>query len=257
MDRSTSDDSYRPDGSPSAQSTDDSRRRDDAGSRATPRERRHPPRSPLIPASPGDVDAESAPESLNAASATPVDAQTVWSMKANGLSLKHQSDTLIANIRGRHDRSLAAVKPPRVELARILPLTAPAPALDLAPVTRAIGATGRIRATLASQSLGALLGWSPGPLSIELHGPWVVLRADASSRVPCRNDGRCAYLDDQRLRVTEAVCVNLGLRFGDEVSLLALRDEGALALTNPSRLLLGAPLALATTAIPTRQLVGR
>jgi len=256
LDRSASDDSYRPDAPPSTQSTDDSPRREDAGSRATPDERRHPPLSPQIPISLGDVDAESAPESLNAASAVPGETRTVRSMTTNGLSLKHQSDTLVANIRGRHDRSLATVKPPRVELARILPLTAPAPALDLAPVTRAIGATGRIRATLAGQPLGALLGWAPGPLSIELHGPWVVLRADASSRVPRRNDGRCAYLDDQRLRVTEAVCVNLGLRFGDEVSLLALRDEGALALTNPSRLLLGAPLALATTARSTRELVG-
>ncbi len=257
MDRSVSGDSYRPDAPPSAQSSDDSPPRDAAGSRPTPRERRHPPRSPQIPVSLSDVDAESAPESLNAASAAPGESRTVGSMTTNGLSLKHQSDTLVANIRGRHDRSLAAVKPPRVELARILPLTAPAPALDLAPVTRAIGATGRIRATLAGKSLSALLGWAPGPLSIELHGPWVVLRADASSRAPRRNDGRCAYLDDQRLRVTEAVCVNLGLHFGDEVSLLALRDEGALALTNPARLLLGAPLALATAVSPTRELVGR
>ena len=84
-----------------------------------------------------------------------------------------------------------------------------------------------------------------------------MLRPDASSRAPRRNDGRCTYLDDQRLRITAAVCVNFALNFGDEVELLALRDEGALALTNPSRLLLGAPLALATTATVTRELVSR
>jgi hypothetical protein len=178
-------------------------------------------------------------------------------MTTNGLSLKYQSDTLVANIRGRQERSLTSVKPARIELARILPLTVAVPTLDLAPVTRAIGTTGRIRVTFEGQSLSAQLGWASGPLSVELHGPWVVLRPDRSIRTPRRNDGRCAYLEDRRLRITAEVCVNLGLGFGDEVALLALRTEGGLALTNPSRLLLGAPLALANTAIPTRELVGQ
>jgi hypothetical protein len=91
-------------------------------------------------------------------------------MTANGLSLKHQSDTLVANIHGRHARDVTILKPPRVELAQILPLTIPVPSLELAPVTRAVGATGRIRVTLAGRSLGAQLGWEPGPLSVEFDG---------------------------------------------------------------------------------------
>ena len=38
-------------------------------------------------------------------------------------------------------------------------------------------------------------------------------------------------LDGQRLPITEAGCVNLRIRIGDEISLLALRDIGALVLT--------------------------
>jgi hypothetical protein len=60
-------------------------------------------------------------------------------MATNWLCLKHQSDTLVTNIRGRHDHSLTSFKPTRDELARILPLTAPVPTLDLAQVTRPIG----------------------------------------------------------------------------------------------------------------------
>ena len=76
-------------------------------------------------------------------------------------------------------------------------------------------------------------------------------------RVVRRNDGHCSFLDDQRLRVTEALTTNLGLLFGDEVAVLVLRAEGALALTNPSRLLFGAPLSLLESAIATRELVSR
>jgi hypothetical protein len=103
-------------------------------------------------------------------------------MTTNGLSLKHQSDTLVANIRGRQARDVTILKPPRLELAQILPLTIPVPCLELAPVTRAVGATGRICVTLAGRSVGAQLGWAPGPLSVELNGPWVALRPDVSSR---------------------------------------------------------------------------
>jgi hypothetical protein len=41
-------------------------------------------------------------------------------MTTNGLSLKHQSDTLVANIRGRHVRDVTILKLPWVELAQIL-----------------------------------------------------------------------------------------------------------------------------------------
>jgi hypothetical protein len=62
-------------------------------------------------------------------------------MTTNGLFLKHQSDTLVANIRGSHARDVTILKAPRLEL-----------------------------------------GWEQGPLSVELNGPWVVLRPDVSSR---------------------------------------------------------------------------
>jgi hypothetical protein len=102
-----------------------------------PPDTRHPARSPQIPAGPVDEVAES----INASTVAPVATGTVWSLTTNGLSLKHQSDTLVANIRGRHARDVTILKPPRLEL-----------------------------------------GWEPGPLSVELSGPWVVLRPDVSSR---------------------------------------------------------------------------
>jgi hypothetical protein len=41
-------------------------------------------------------------------------------MTTNGLSLKHRSDTLFANIGGRLARDGTFLKPPRVELAQML-----------------------------------------------------------------------------------------------------------------------------------------
>ena len=87
-------------------------------------------------------------------------------------------------------------------------------------------------------------GWTPGPLRVSLDGAWVILRPDISGRPPRRNDGRCSYTQDDRIRVTEAACKYLGIAFGDEVALLVLPAFGVLALVNPSRLLLGAPLAI-------------
>ena len=155
---------------------------------------RHPPRSPQIPVGPVDEVAESVAESINASTAAPVATGTLWSISTNGLPLKHQSDTLVANIRGRHARDDTVFKPPRVELAQILPLTIPVPSHELAPVTRAVRATGRIHVILAGRSLGAQLSWEPRPLSVKLDGPWVELRPDVSSRARRRNDERCAYL---------------------------------------------------------------
>jgi hypothetical protein len=57
------------------------------------------------------------------------------------------------------------------------------------------------------------------------------------------------------VRITEAVCQNLSLHFGDEVALLLLRDQNALALTNPARLLLGAPLSLVDSTSKLKELV--
>jgi hypothetical protein len=175
----------------------------------------------------------------------------------SSLALKHQSDTLIFNIRGRHQRVLDTGTPPRSTLADILPFTAPIPTLDRAPVTRSIGPSGRIRVAFGGKSLSdpVLLGWGSGALSVTLDGAWAVLRPDESERTARRNDGRCSFLEDARVRITEAVCQNLGLHFGDEVALLLLRDQNALALTNPARLLLGAPLSLVDSTSKLKELV--
>jgi hypothetical protein len=90
--------------------------------------------------------------------------------------------------------------------------------------------------------MGNLLDWTPGSLKVDFHGAWVILQADPSETTSRRNNGSCSYLDDRRVRITHAVCANLGLTFGAEVALLPLPAQGALALTNPARLLLGAPL---------------
>ena len=113
LDRSTSDDSHRTDVPSSAQSTDDSKAPVDAGSRTTPPDGRLSPRSPQAPASLVDVDAEIGAELISTAIADPVGTDTSSSMTTNGLSLKYQSDTLVANIRGRHERSLASLTPRR------------------------------------------------------------------------------------------------------------------------------------------------
>ncbi|HVA53692.1 MAG TPA: hypothetical protein VNF05_09295 [Acidimicrobiales bacterium] len=178
-------------------------------------------------------------------------------MTNSSLALKHRSDSLIFNIRGRHQRVLETGTPLRATLADILPLTAPIPALELAPITRSIGSTGRIRVAFGGRSLSHpdLMSWVPGALSVTLVDAWVVLRPDESERAARRNDGRCSFLEDARVRITEAVCLDLGLHFGDEVALLLLRDQNALALTNPARLLLGAPLSLVGASTMMKELV--
>jgi hypothetical protein len=103
-------------------------------------------------------------------------------MTTNGLSLKHQSDTLVANIRGRPARDVTILKPARVELAQRASRAIPVPSLELASVTRAAGTNGRIRVTLAGRSIGAQLDWEPGSPSVELDRPWVVLQPDVSRR---------------------------------------------------------------------------
>lgn len=125
--------------------------------------------------------------------------------------------------------------------------------MDLAPTTRAIVPTGRIRVTVGGQNLDELVAWSPGPLSTRRDGPWVVFRPDPSGQASHRNDGRCTYLDDHRLRLTCAVTETLGLRFGDEVALLIVPAQNAVVLTHPSRLLLGAPFTLLDPVSSTAQ----
>jgi hypothetical protein len=177
--------------------------------------------------------------------APPGHLRKVQDMPNQGLTLTHQTNALIANIRGRQAR-VKSTTPARVRmtLADILPINGSAPPLDLPPTTRAISSTGRIRVTVRNRTLAELLGWTPGPLSVSLDGTWMILRPDTSGRPPRRNDGHCSYTQDDRLRDTQAVRTYLGIAFGDEVALLVLPAYGVLALANPSRLLLGAPLAI-------------
>jgi hypothetical protein len=170
--------------------------------------------------------------------------RTVDEMNNQGLAVKHQSDALIANIRGHRDRTKLLVREPAIQLAKILPISAAAPLMQFPPTTRAIGPTGRIRVTINNQSLSELLGWVVGPLTVSPDGAWVILRVDVSAKARRRNDGRCTYTADNRLRLSAAICTYLGTPFGNEVALLALPEHGALALVNPARLLMGAPLSL-------------
>jgi hypothetical protein len=178
------------------------------------------------------------------ASAPSSDLRTLKEMSNQGLAAKHQSDALIANIRGHGDRSKLLVAAPAIQLAKILPISAAAPLMQFPPTTRAIGPTGRIRVRVNNQSLSELLSWVVGPLTVSPDGAWVILRVDVSAKARRRNDGRCTYTADNRLRLSQAICTYLGTPFGYEVALLALPEHGALALVNPARLLMGAPLSL-------------
>jgi hypothetical protein len=90
------------------------------------------------------------------------DLRTVKEMSNQGLAVKHQSDALIANIRGHRDRTKLLVHEPAIKLAKILPISAAAPLMQFPPTTRAIGPTGRIRVRVNNQSLSELLGWVVG-----------------------------------------------------------------------------------------------
>jgi hypothetical protein len=192
-----------------------------------PPEFKHPPI--------GDTDLATAPSS---------ELRTMKEMSNQGLAVKLQSDALIANIRGHRDRSKLLVAAPAIQLAKILPISAAAPIMEYPPTTRAIGPTGRIRVRVNNQSLSELLSWVVGPLTVSPDGAWVILRSQSSTKMRRRNDGRCTYTADNRLRLSQAICTYLGTPFGNEVALLALPEHGALALVNPARLLMGAPLSL-------------
>jgi hypothetical protein len=183
----------------------------------------------------GDTDLAIAPSSH---------LRTVDEMNTQGLAVKHQSDALIANIRGHRDRTKLLVAQPAIQLAKILPITAPAAEMQYPPTTRAIGPTGRIRVRVNNQSLSELLGWVVGALTVSPDGAWVILRVDVSAKARRRNDGRCTYTADNRLRLSAAICTYLGTPVGHEVAMLPLPEHEALALVNPSRLLMGAPLSL-------------
>jgi hypothetical protein len=170
--------------------------------------------------------------------------RTLEEMANQGLALKLQSDALIASIRGNRAGAKSLVPEPAVKLAKIMPISIAAPIMEYPPTTRAIGPTGRIRVRVNNQSLTDLLGWVAGSLALSCDGSWVILRSQASVKARRRNDGLCTYTQDERLRLSQAVCTYLGTPVGHEVALLPLPEHGALALVNPARLLMGAPLSL-------------
>jgi hypothetical protein len=172
------------------------------------------------------------------------DLRTGKEMSNQGLAVNHQSDAPIANIRGHRDRTKLLVAEPAIKLAKILPISAAAPLMQFPPTTRAIGPTGRIRVRVNNQSLTELLGWVVGALTVSPDGAWVILRVDFSAKARRRNDRRCTYTADNRLRLSAAICTYLGTPVGHEVALVALPEHGALPLVNPARLLMGAPLSL-------------
>jgi hypothetical protein len=192
-----------------------------------------------------DNDSLTATESI----AGLLDRDILRTMTAPSLTAKHQASTLVANLRGRHARvALTAPHRAHVQLADILPRVSPAPKLELPPTTRAIGPGGRIRITVRGRSLTELLGWQPGTLTTSLDGAWVVLRPDHSGRTARRHDGSATFTPGERVRLSSALCAWLELHDGDEVALVVVPDHGALALCNPNRLLLAAPLSLLATA---------
>ena len=97
--------------------------------------------------------------------------RTVDEMDTQGLTLKHQTQTLISNIRG-HQARAKSLAPERVavKLAEILPISGPAPLLQFPPTTRAIRPTGRIRLRINNHSLSGHLGWVAGSLTVSLDG---------------------------------------------------------------------------------------
>jgi hypothetical protein len=159
-------------------------------------------------------------------------------------SVQRQAANLVTSIKRRPVTSPNHQTYTRLTISDLVVQNATPPALTIAPVTRAIGPSGRIRVSVNNQSLTELLGWAPGPLTWTRQGAWTILTPDASKRPAHRNDGRCSYLPEGRLRVSEAACRNLGLSFGDEVMILVLPELNSIALTHPARILTGAPLDL-------------
>jgi len=169
-------------------------------------------------------------------------------MASSSYALKAQSDAFLAGMRGARQRSIGGHEHfSRTPTKDHLHLVEPLPRLIHPPTTRRITSKGRVQARIANAPLAELLGWMPGSLETSLDGAWVVLHAPEVTRRARRFDGSCALEPTGRIRLSLAALHHLSLEIGDEVALLALPHGPALALINPSFLLLAAPLELATT----------
>ena len=172
---------------------------------------------------------------------------TVSSVTTDTLTTKHQAELIATRLRGRHLRAASNTGSDLLRpLAEVLPFIPPAPRVTFRPVTRVIGPTGRIRLSIGGYTLTELLGWQAGPLVVKYEGAWAVLSPDKSGGSIRRNDGHSSLLVDGRIGVPFALCHYLGLSYGDEVAVLVCPQTGVVALCDPSRLLLGAPLPFAT-----------
>jgi hypothetical protein len=121
-------------------------------------------------------------------------------------------------------------------LADVLPLF-DLPVLPVDGETSQLDAKGRFACTAAR----TLLGWEPRDLIARIEGHWVVLSpaGDLSSR-------RCTARFNASDKVTLPVAQQrlLGVQPGRKVYVQPIPAANALALINPSALLLGAPLSL-------------
>jgi hypothetical protein len=176
----------------------------------------------------------------------PLEVGTVGPM-TNSMALKARADLIAQNIRGKRDLQPLALQSRGLQpLADVIPLTSPThvPALRFPPTTRRIDTKGRFHVTLDRCDLATLLGWAPGSLSGVRDGQWLVLSPDAGDGPARRHDSRAALCPDGRVRLSAANRFVLGVEPGDEVAVLVVPEQSALALCNPALLLAAAPLEI-------------
>lgn len=151
---------------------------------------------------------------------------------------------IVAGIGAARRGERGATHVPRTPLAEVVALPTAPPPLRYPPTTRVIDDAGRFTAKIGGASVAELCGWPVGPLRVRTDGFWQVLTADLDGAPVRRFDGRASVNVAGRVRLPQALLHRLALSPGDEVAILVLPDQGAVALCHPSRLLCGAPLAL-------------
>ena len=97
-------------------------------------------------------------------------------MSTATLTTEELAASIVAGIANRPRRDDVRANFLGHNLAQIFPFAQPVPTVQLCPVTRAIGPTGRIRLALGGRTLEKMMDWTAGPLSVELRGSWVILR---------------------------------------------------------------------------------